>query len=383
MVTYTEDGQYVPAIDIKATPKEKLAGNPRLQEIIKAINAKNDPSSATAQKSGAGLLQSPTLPASAVAPPSPTNTAPPGGLITATTSTGIPVHLNGTSKLAGLMNGHMLSLPNLSRSPVSGRAPLNMIISQINARLETESKGNASLTGHQMAAGDGILGCPPSVTANGMPTANVSSNGSIGSGSPLGSRPGSAENILSGMTPVSVQHKPALVAPSGINSGLPNQRFNMVSDSMFGLKGAAPGMHTMLSSLSPSLNLGHQGAVFSRTDLAHQGAHMLGRKEPTLSIDYGNGHSMLATAASHIPFSMYPTATLQGQPIYTSDRLQMAALPLQGQYGLSTSMGTPTLLAGTQLPQTAALALRPGAIKRAFPDATAAALDWDKRPKFY
>jgi hypothetical protein len=508
VITFTENGQYVPAIDAKATPKEKLAGNPRLQEIIKAINAKNE-QEASGGKSGSGLLQS---------PPGGAGDLLPGGSVK-TALEGIPLQMNGASKLmnrgspgllnsnspgmmngssqglmhgaptglmngaptglmngaptglmngaptslmnggqasmmnggpasmmnggpasmmnggpAGLMNGGPASMMNgvptsmmngstsglmngstsammngstsammngstsammngIGMSPVSmqhiqtnmNQSPLNMIISQINARLE-EAKGRRSPTASCGGQSDGILGSPPAVSTNGLPPTNSGSlqcNGSMGSSSPL-SRPGSAESFLSSVTPVSSGPKPSLATAQRYAMRGEGHPRMVTSQASCMLGEGHPRMVTSQAGCMPSVYPGLSAmSGFNMAAASHQGTgSLLGHgKEPSL-LDYGHGltmagasHNNLLSSGLHPGLAMYPSplSALQTHPF------------LQGhlQNAYQTLGGSPMLTAA-HMPQTHAGLLRQATgLKRAYPDTTVSPLDWDKRPKFY
>lgn len=346
VVTYTENGVYLPAIDVKPTAKEKLAGNPRLQEIIKAINCKQSSSSpdtvTTPDKEG--ILQGPVD-----AQLSPLKPIP-----SAAMATGMPVTLNnGLKPLNGMIATNGVKMPDSDRN-----SQLQLIISQINSKFDTDKlpKGPQA----RSSGGDSILGNPPLVVtaANGTYSSvnGTFTNGSLGSGSPLGSRPGSAESLLSVQGLTQSAAKAPLVSPTS----LAPQRFGLLHDAL-----KPQPIAPMFSSLQPQLgfNLGQFGAQAApQAFLPRKDMFELG----------GVGLS------STMPLGLYPSHPLQSpfMPSLAGDQLR-GALPLP----FSPFTSTLTAASLPQLQQSP-LMLRPAtALKRAFPDPST--LDWDKRPKLF
>ncbi len=186
VVSFTENGEYVSDIDAEATTADKLAGYPRLQQIVKAINDK-EAASSPGKGGTSNMPLVPVLPpgaippgvgAPAVRPPAPGPALLPGvppppvqgmspglrpalspGAIALTNnvrvpiansvSTGVPPHLS-PSPLPVIA-------PNLD-PPGGGNAQLNLIISQLNAKLDARERGRKAFLGAEQV--NGAAGIP-------------------------------------------------------------------------------------------------------------------------------------------------------------------------------------------------------------------------------
>ncbi len=456
VVTYTENGAYVPAVDAKPTAKEKLAGNPRLQEIIKAINAKAESSKAAGKSGGspsatpgvapsAGLLQGPAiiagspsptasagspgasavlggamLPGLAPPPPCPQSPqlpcGPPimnGGPGSSTIPTVINGQLNGAGSHPGLPGMTPLGHPGIALAPGMDTNPqLKAIISQINARLESEQKlkpgvvpavPGAPIGGAGVAPkGDGLLPSPPlpSATPPGQPVLPVSV-GAL-------ARPPSQDGIYSASVapPSSVALQPGLMSLPGQLAG---QRMLGLPETA--LKGAP------LTAFPPATNPAlpqpaaaqFPGGVAAAMSTSAQ-TLLAARKNP-LTIDPLTGQYQFsaglqqaaalqglsaAGAAPRLTAQALPTAGLpHGMPLATMPTYptmsSITTAGTQAAFGLGAggyqfmgalpTVGAPSVAAAGLTPlQQNPLTIRT-ALKRPFPDPTAGLLDWDKRPK--
>ena len=413
VVTYTENGAYVPLVDAKPTAKEKLAGNPRLQEIIKAINAKADATKNSAGKNGtpatptspsAGHLQGPSI---ITGSPSPSSSAgSPGGLQVAPgpQSPPIPSHpvANGSVTIPTVINGHINGFPGMTLmgrpAPeipgVDTNPQLKAIISQINARLEAEQKVRPGIISGATTKGDGLLPSPPvaSATPPGPPVLPVPA--SIA----LNARPASTDGLLTAMTPL-----PPTANPSIQPGALVSQRVGLQLPEA-ALKGApltalAPGQaQTQLSAMSGG-NMAAQNILASRknplTIDPFIGQYQLAGLQQAAALQSFTAAPGRVGAASGLPTglptgSVPPVVTVPTSLMPTMPTLPVSTYTNQAHLGLppgyqlmsTVPTATPTAAAsGISQIQQNPLAMRT-AFKRPFPDATGGLLEWDKRPKY-
>ena len=420
----------MPLVDAKPTAKEKLAGNPRLQEIIKAINSKAEggKSAAAAAAAAAAGQNGASVPTPVSTPASPTvghlqgpsiitgSSSPassaesPGALpmpVAGPQSPTIPNHLvaNGSAvTIPTIINGHINGLPGM---PLLGRPgseitggdvnpQLKAIITQINARLEAEQKVRPGVIPAATSKGDGLLPSPPvaSATPPGPPVLPVP--GSL----TLGARPASTDGLLAGVTPVPPPPNPTM-HPGGF---VPQRLGLQLSEAA--LKGApltalAPGpAQSQLSALSGS-SLAAQSMLATRKNPLAVDPYMsqyqlagLQQAAALQSLTAAGGGRLGAPTAlpSGLPsVSVPPVVSMSTSLMPTT--LPVSAYTNQAQLGLPPGyqlMGTvPTATATAAAGGIAAqmqqnpLAMRT-ALKRPFPDAAGGGLlEWDKRPKYF
>ena len=146
IVSYTVGGQYLPAIDARATSAEKLASNPRLQHIVSAINSKTEGSSDSKTPPGVAAGLSVAIDAKSGVSPQPGVVAPGVAGMSANGLGGMgvsPVLSPGMSPVSSLgraSNSGSRSSHSPSPEVTEGNQSLNRVISQINARLKAEER---------------------------------------------------------------------------------------------------------------------------------------------------------------------------------------------------------------------------------------------------
>ena len=414
VVTYTENGAYVPLVDAKPTAKEKLAGNPRLQEIIKAINSKADATKTAAGKNGAPATQaSPHLghvqgPSIITGSPSPSSSAgSPGGLplVPGPQSPPIPSHpvANGTVTIPTVINGHLNGFPGMTLmgrpgpeiAGVDTNPQLKAIISQINARLEAEQKVRPGIIPAATSKGDGLLPSPSvaSATPPGGPVHQVPV--SIA----LNARPASTDGLLTAMTPM-----PPTTNPTIQPGGLVPQRMGLHLPEA-ALKGApltalAPGQAQTQLSVISSGNMAAQNILASRknplTIDPFMGQYQFaGFQQATALQSFAAGPGRIGAAqglpsglpaGSVPPVVTMPTSLMPTMPtLPVSTYTNQAHLGIPPGYQLMNTVPTATPAAapgGIAQIQQNPLAMRT-ALKRPFPDTAGGLLEWDKRPKYF
>ena len=271
VVTYTEGGLHTSAVDAKASMKDQIEGNPRLQEIIKAINAKANP--AVLAKVGTGLVSnSPNSPVSGVTGNIPlvnsqsgNNTGssmspPPGGTANmplfnvATYQPGAELNgLNGHDKRNGVCHHPGLTNPQVAQNP-----QLMDVLKKINARLAAEENkklvSNAqALQGSNVVAGGGLppgirspFGMPGNVGLTGAAAAAAAAAGMngttqfMGLGGPRPNVASMKQVSLSSRTSLGIgQGSPlsgtVLTEANGLMGGMGNGRFSSLAETVQGL----------------------------------------------------------------------------------------------------------------------------------------------------
>lgn len=422
----------MPVVDAKPTAKEKLAGNPRLQEIIKAINAKAEGNKTAAGQNGAaatsaspslGQLQGPSI---ITGSPSPSSPAGSPGLVPVAApgpqSPSIPSHpvANGSVTIPTIINGHINGFPGMS---LMGRPPpeipgmdtnpqLKAIISQINARLEAEQKVRPTLIPPAAAApskGDGLLPSPPvaSPPPPGAPVLPVPV--SIA----LNTRPASSDGLLAGVTPVPPPANPA-IPPAGL---MPPRLSLQLSEAA--LKGAplttlAPGQPQAQLSAFNGGGMAAQNILTNRKNpltvdpfmgqYQFAASHHLtglqqaatlqsltagaGRLGTTTGLPTGLHSGLPAVSVPSmvtVPSSLMPT--MPTLPVSTYTNQAPMGLPpgyqLMGTLPTATATAAAAAASGIAQMQQNPLAMRTAALKRPYADSTGGLLEWDKRPKYF
>lgn len=437
VITYTEGGLHTSAVDAKASMKDQIAGNPRLQEIIKAINAKANPS--VLAKVGTGLVSSsPNSPISGAAVNIPVNgqsgnnngssmSPPPGGTPNMPLFNVAPyqpgAELNGTNghdKPNGLCHHHHHHHPGLTNPQVTQNTQLMDVLKKINARLAAEENkkivSNAqALQGSNVVAGAGLpgirspFGMPGNVGLTGAAAAHTGINGTtpfMGLGGP---RPNMANmnsmNSMNGMNQVSLasrtpslgigQGSPlsgtVLSEANGFVGGMGNGRFSSLAETMQGLplRGASPVPAAVIPGLGPGVGIGSQSRCLD--SLRQQQSVALSKQ----MLDYGHIQSSISSAATP---GLYPSVQSMQQN-HRNMYAEYAASNLTG-LGIQNTSSTagiintygahPLGVSGVGVTNMTSLqhsAMLRGAstqfLKRSFPENSPALTEWDKRQKFY
>ena len=371
IVSYTQDGVYLPSIDAEPTPAEKLAGNPRLQSIVKAINSKNDgpptPGASPAlpgASNGNGLITT-------IGRPSPANSLSPGGSISPTEGPPlINTELAAKYGLNGLVK--MATMPGQNGQVSEGANPaLNRIVSQINARLDAEERSKKA-TGSDIIAGSG--------TSSGLatpPVPNGALNGSnTSSGTPAAPAPSVPTALANGIRtslPTQNMPTPSPLAPLA----MPNNGVLQQAPHQPGLQNSllqASGMIGMPQSLKPP------AAAYPATGILGTLPTTIPRSLPlTASRPFSPEVSL--GAYSHHLLASAPGIVSTAGPMLANTQLANATYLNPGAMLPSQALGTllqPTLTPLTLEPNATfnkEFALYPGAT---LPGGTLAALAKDK-----